>query len=83
MQHIEQQETFASDELSTMRLLLEGAVALYESDAMQLVRIAQHHNQTEALAAYDALGTALYTMQTLIRGSHLKQFDANMHQQDV
>ena len=45
---------------SEMRLLLEGAVVLYEGDASRLYEQAQ--GLPEALTAFNDIGTALYLL---------------------
>lgn len=45
---------------SEMRLLLEGAIVLYEGDALPLYE--QAEDQPEAKAAYNDIGKALYLL---------------------
>ena len=57
----------AADLLSEMRLLVEGAIALYEEDAMSLQSLARDNQQPEAATAFDTIGTALYNLREHLR----------------
>ena len=48
-------------------VLVEGAIALYEGDALPLCRIARDAGDHEALRGFDAIGTALYRLRECIR----------------
>ena len=50
---------------SEMRLLLEGAVVLYEGDASRLYEQAQ--GLPDALTAFNDIGTALYLLLEQVR----------------
>ena len=52
---------------SEMRLLIEGAVDLYEDDAMPLNRLAIQNDMLIASNAFDTIGTALYGLRQHIR----------------
>ena len=52
--------------LSEMRLLIEGAVQLFENDAAPLNRLAMD-NDAEAANAFNTIGTALYSLLVHIR----------------
>ena len=56
--------------LSRIRLLIEGAITIYETDAAPLVPLAQSQNQFDAASAYDLIGYALYETRTTIRQLH-------------
>ena len=59
-----------------MRLLIEGAIALYEDDAEPLLGLAIRIEKYKAADAFDALGTALYSMQrhiTELQTAHRKE----------
>ena len=61
--------------LSEMRLLVEGAINLYEDDTASLMRLARDHDEPEALSALNDLGAALYVMRRHIKrlqAEHLK-----------
>ena len=49
----------SSNAFADMRLLVEGAIALYEGDAMGLQSMAHKNQQPEAAMAFDTIGTAL------------------------
>ena len=53
--------------LSEMRLLAEGAVQLYENDAMPLGKLAIDSENLTAADAFNTIGTALYCMLVHIR----------------
>ena len=50
-----------------MRLMTEGAITIYEDDAQPLCRLAHNADDSTALSALDAIGTALYALRTSIR----------------
>ena len=67
-----------------MRLIVEGAIALYEDEAVPLLGLAIKNEKYEAADAFDALGTALYSMrqhisdlQTAHRKEVMKAADAD------
>lgn len=53
----------SSDAAAEMRLLVEGAITLYEGDAMGLQTLARENDQPEAATAIDTIGTALYGLR--------------------
>ena len=57
----------SSDAAAEMRLLVEGAIALYEEDAMSLQSLARDNQQPEAATAFDTIGTALYNLREHLR----------------
>lgn len=57
----------SSDAAAEIRLLVEGAIALYEGDAMGLQSMAHKHQQPEAATAFDTIGTALYDLREKTR----------------
>lgn len=52
--------------LSEMRLIVEGAVTVYEEHGSPLASMAKKNEQYEAAAALEALGTALYALRNHI-----------------
>ena len=46
---------------------MEGAIALYEGDAMGLQSMAHKNQQPEAATAFDTIGTALYGLRDKVR----------------
>ena len=61
----------ASDLLSEMRLVVEGAVTLFEDELPILMRWARDNNKSEALSALNDVGSALYLMRR-----HIKRLQA-------
>ena len=57
----------SSDAAAEIRLLVEGAIALYEGDAMVLQSMAHKNLQREAATAFDTIGTALYDLREKAR----------------
>lgn len=57
----------AGDALSNMRLCADGAISLFENDAMPLTRLAHAHQEWLAAEALDAIGEALYNLRECIR----------------
>lgn len=55
-----------SDMLAEMRLIIDGAVALYENEAAPIFRIVQEHGTLTAATAFDTIGTALYHLQKCV-----------------
>ena len=58
-----------------LRLLLEGAVSLYEYECTSLVNTAAKEEKTETILAIDTIGTALYAIRARIQSmqqEHLK-----------
>ena len=53
--------------LCDMRLLVEGAVVLYETDASLLYAYAVRNEHAEAVDAFESIGAALYQLRTQIR----------------
>ena len=53
---------------SEMRLLVEGAIVMYEEDASVLCSLARDAEKHEALSAMNDIGTALYEFRR-----HVKQ----------
>ena len=59
-----------------MRRIVEGAIALYEDEAVPLLGLAIKNEKYEAADAFDALGTALYSMRqhiTDLQTAHRKE----------
>ena len=57
----------SSDAAAEIRLLVEGAIALYEGDAMGLQSMGHKNQQPEAATAFDTIGTALYDLREKAR----------------
>ena len=56
----------ADDIISGMRLIVEGAIVLYEGDASPLCRLAQKEEKPEAQTAFSTIGKALYDLQQYV-----------------
>ena len=50
-----------------MRLIVEGAIVLYEDEALPLYEQADATEQQEARTAFDTIGGALYSLRRYIR----------------
>ena len=61
----------AIDAISGMRLIVEGAIVLYEGDALPLDTLAKDANLHETRAAFNTLGKALYDLR-----QHVKELEA-------
>jgi len=57
----------SGDLLTDMRLIIEGAVNIYESDAAPLLRLAMKNNMTTAANAFNTIGSAIYDLLYYIR----------------
>ena len=57
----------AENAFSEMRLLVEGAITLFEDDAGCLCRLARDAGAHEANRALNDIGTALYAFRTHIK----------------
>ena len=53
----------AGDRLSEMRLLVEGAITLFEDEASILCRLARDAGDDDARSAFNDIGSALYCMR--------------------
>ena len=60
-------ERLEGQTLEHMRLLIEGAVVLYENDVMPLYAMALEQQRYQEAAGLDTLGTALTALQIDIR----------------
>ena len=57
----------AGNAFSEMRLLVEGAIIMFEEDASVLCSLARDAEKHEALSAMNDIGTALYSFRNHIR----------------
>ena len=53
--------------LSDIRLIIEGAVTLFEEDASSINKHMLNAGELIAAAAFDTIGAALYSLRTYIR----------------
>ena len=57
----------ASDILSKMRLMIEGAVTLFEDEVCPVYKQIRESGESAALLAFDDIGTALYELRQYVR----------------
>ena len=55
------------NEIAEIRLIVEGAVTLYEEDVSNLHKMAMDAGNLIAAAGFDTIGEALYELRTHIR----------------
>lgn len=73
----------AGNAFREMRLMVEGAITIFEDDTSDLLRLARDTEQYEALNAINDIGTALYEFRRhvkLLQGAHRKE---EFRQQDT
>ena len=58
--------SMSSSAFSEMRVLVEGAITLFEDDTSILCSLARDAEKHDALGALDDIGTALYSIRTLV-----------------
>lgn len=64
----------AANHFSEMRLMAEGAIALYENQATVLCRMARNADNHEAQIAFNDIGAALYELR-----SHMEELQEALH----
>lgn len=69
---------FASEALSKMRLVLEGAVTLFEDELCPVYKWMREAAEPSALLAFDDIGTALYVLK-----QHVVQLQEAHHREAV
>ena len=52
-----------SNAITSIRLLVEGAIALYEDDASGLYRLAMTNQKQDMALAFNTIGAALYDLR--------------------
>ena len=55
------------DALSDMRVLIEGAIIIFENDTTPIIRLCTQHKAYEARTAFNDIGGALYNLRGHIR----------------
>ena len=68
----------ASDVLSKMRLVMEGAVTLFEDELCPIYKLMREAAEPSALLAFDDIGTALYVLK-----QHVIQLQEAHHREAV
>lgn len=74
------------DAFSDMRVLIEGAISLYENHTSDLCELASQHGLDEARTALNDVGGALYTMRQHIRKlqeAHLQHIRVTLDSADT
>lgn len=56
-----------ADIFSGMRLIVEGAITLYETDAVPIMVLTQEAGEQEAQSAFDTIGHALYHLREQVK----------------
>ena len=69
---------FTADAFCGMRLIVEGAIVLYEGDALPLDTLAKEANLSEARTAFNTLGKALYDLR-----QHIKELETASYQEGM
>lgn len=70
------------NDIADIRLLAEGALALYEGDAEPLHRLGMKNNEEVAASAFDTIGTALYDLREKIASMQYSHLQETIHQSD-
>ena len=68
----------AANAFSDMRLLAEGAIALFEDETDILSSLAHDAGKVEAMIAFNDIGTALYAFR-----SYIKKLQAAQHRAET
>ncbi len=70
------------NDIADIRLLAEGALALFEGDAEPLHRLGMKNNEEVAASAFDTIGTALYDLRERIAEMQQRHLQETVHQSD-
>ena len=62
----------SSNAFADMRLLVEGAITLYEDDAESICSLTLKQKDKHVAIAFDTIGTALYDLREKIRNMQLE-----------
>lgn len=74
------------DTFSDMRVLIEGAISLYENYTSEISLLASEHGMDEARTALNDIGGVLYTMRQHIRklqSVHLQHVKESLDSDDA
>lgn len=74
------------DVFSDMRVVIEGAITLYENHTSDLTKLASQHGMEEARTAMNDVGGALYTLRQHIRKlqvAHLQHVKESLDSDDA
>ena len=72
-----------SHAFSEMRLLVEGALNLFEDDAGVLCRLAREADELEAMRSLNDIGTCLYEFRRQINALQEAHYKASTQQPDA
>ena len=72
-----------SHAFSEMRLLVEGALILFEDETGILCKLARESGKVEALDAMDDIGTALYELKRIIKKLQKAHREASQYPGDI
>ena len=70
------------NDIADIRLLAEGALALFEGDAEPLHLLGIKHNAEVAASAFDTIGTALYDLCEKIAGMQQSHMNETLRQSE-
>ena len=68
------------NDIADIRLLAEGALALYEGDASPLHPLGMRNHEEIAASAFDTIGTALYDLRKRIAEMQESHLDVTIRQ---
>ena len=63
-----------ADLFSDMRVIIEGAIALFENDTGPIVHLCTRNKEIEVRTAFNDIGSALYTMR-----GHMTRLQTAVH----
>ena len=72
-----------SHAFSEMRLMVEGALNLYEDDSGVLCRLAREADELEAMRSLNDIGTCLYEFRRQIKALQEAHYKASTQQPDA
>ena len=72
-----------SHAFSEMRLMVEGALNLYEDDSGVLCRLAREADELEAMRSLNDIGTCLYEFRRQIRALQEAHYKASTQTQEA